>query len=379
MIILIPAYEPDARLVSLVRDLHRAAPECTVLVVDDGSGPRYSQVFAAATRAGAEVIGYASNRGKGHALKAGFAHILERFPDRDVVCADSDGQHRVDDIMRVAARIDTRVVLGGRRFTGDVPRRSRVGNAISRQVFRLATGLAIHDTQTGLRGYPAALVPWALTVEGERFEYELTLLLRAPAAGVQVDEIEIATVYLDDNASSHFRPVVDSVRVFAPLIRYSLSSLAAFAVDAAGLVVLYALTSSLLVSVLGARIVSASVNFLVNRHVVFSAGGSLRRDALRYATLALALVASSYVWLLVLTQWGVPLIAAKLLTDVTLYLVGFQVQRRFVFRRKKAAKAPSAQFLLRHDDALENHDDAGGDGNGNERAWQAKQGATSQG
>lgn len=339
MIILIPAFEPDARLVALVRELRRAAPESSVLVVDDGSGPFFQHVFADAATAGAEVIGYERNRGKGHALKTGFRHILEHHPDEIVVCADSDGQHRVNDILRVAGAVETSMVLGGRRFTGDVPRRSRVGNAISRRAFRFASGLRVHDTQTGLRGYPASLVPWLLTVKGERFEYELSLLLEASAAGIDVREIEIETVYLRGNESSHFRPVVDSVRVFAPLLRYVASSLAAFVVDAVGLVVLFALTNSLIVSVVGARLVSATVNFLVNRQVVFAAGGSLRRDALRYAMLALALVASSYVWLLVLTEWGVPLIAAKVVTDVTLYLIGFQVQRRFVFRGRRAIES----------------------------------------
>lgn len=337
MIALIPAYEPDARLPHLVAALRSAAPHLPVLVVDDGSGSRYAEVFANAEAAGAEVIGYDTNRGKGRALKTGFDHILDRYPGEDVVCADSDGQHTVTDILRVAERVQEAgtIVLGGRGFAGDVPTRSRFGNTVSRVAFRLATGIVVHDTQTGLRGYPATLLAWLRGVRGERFEYELNTLLDSRAAGHTIEEIEIETVYLEHNQSSHFRPIVDSVKVFAPLVKYASSSLAAFAIDGVGLVVLFALTGSLLVSVAGARVISASVNFVVNRHLVFRGSrGGLLREVMKYVALALALLASSYVWLDVLTQWAVPLVPAKIITDVTLYLISFQVQRRFVFARR---------------------------------------------
>ncbi|MBH0023799.1 bifunctional glycosyltransferase family 2/GtrA family protein [Salinibacterium sp. SWN248] len=337
MIILIPSFEPDGRLLQLVGDLRATAPLLRVVVVDDGSGPAYADLFAAVQHAGADVIGYDDNRGKGHALKFGFRSIRKNHPGEGVVCADSDGQHTVGDILRVVAQLqasDGAMVLGGRAFAGDVPTRSRFGNAVSRSAFKFATGVAVRDTQTGLRGYPATMLDWLLGVKGERFEYELNALLGSRSAGIRIEEIEIETVYLQHNASSHFRPIVDSVKVFAPLLRYISSSLAAFLIDAIGLFILFALTQSLLVSVVGARLVSASVNFLINRHLVFNASNRehVARDALRYVILALALVASSYVWLSVLVDWGVPLVIAKVFSDVTLYIISFQVQRRFVFK-----------------------------------------------
>lgn len=219
MIVLIPSYQPDERLVALVQDLCAAAPDADVLVVDDGSGPAYEGVFAEAGAAGAHVESHPRNRGKGAALRTGFAWIQEHREGLDVVCADSDGQHTPGDILRVAAAIRPgAMVLGGRRFTGAVPLRSRVGNTLIRWAFRWGTGQRVHDTQTGLRGYPAELLGWLRTVPGDRFEYEFNLLLGAPDAGVAIDEVEIATIYLDDNASSHFRPVVDSVLIYAPLL-----------------------------------------------------------------------------------------------------------------------------------------------------------------
>ncbi|WEO78493.1 GtrA family protein [Cryobacterium sp. SO2] len=367
MIILIPAYEPDARLVTLVTDLTLAAPTSTIVVVDDGSGEVYRPLFDAVLTLGADVIGHPVNLGKGHALKTGFRHILATYPGADVVCADSDGQHRVRDILRVASRVehhagrtDPPLVLGGRRFTGQVPLRSRVGNTLATQAFRLTTARSIRDTQTGLRGYPASLLEGLLTVQGERFEYELNTLLDASAAGRGIDEIDIETVYLEGNASSHFRPVADSLRVMRPLLVYGAVSFGSFLLDVAALQLFVGLVfvgplfaghglwgqgGSLALSVVCARLVSGSVNFLLNRHVVFTTRHPrrLRRDAAAYLGLAAALLGASYLGLALLTHLGVPLLAAKLLTDAVLYLVSFQVQRRVVFARtRRTPPAPPA-------------------------------------
>ena len=102
MFVLIPAFEPGPRMHALVFELLRADPDLDVLVVDDGSGPAFASVFAAAREAGAHVIAHPSNRGKGAALKTGFARIAVHDPDADVVTADADGQHTPADVCRVA-------------------------------------------------------------------------------------------------------------------------------------------------------------------------------------------------------------------------------------------------------------------------------------
>jgi len=429
--VLIPAYEPDDRLVELVAALRDVPDEglfAGIVVVDDGSGPAYALVFDAVARLGATVLTHQVNRGKAAALRTGTRWILTHAPGSDVVCADSDGQHRPDDIARVARTLAGRaeagepqaIVLGSRRFVGDVPLRSRFGNRMTTALMALATGTWIGDTQTGLRGYPAAMLPWVVGVPGERFAYELRVLLEAIRMGRPVVEVGIATVYLDDNASSHFRPVADSLRVMVPLVLFAASGLVAFGVDTLGVLVLEAVSGSLLVAVIGARIVSSAVNFLVNRRVVFGAHreGETRgsvgnvvpesvdsvsepadavlgsadvvpgsvdvspepvevvpgsvdvvpgsvdvvpepvegtvatrgtpsddpahgtgfsppivRQALRYAALAVPLLAAGYVGLWVLTGVGVPLLAAKVLTDATLWVTSYVVQRRFVFAR----------------------------------------------
>ena len=111
------------------------------------------------------------------------------------------------------------------------------------------------------------------------------MLLRARSATASSShEVPIATIYLEENASSHFRPVVDSIRVYVPFLKFSLSSLAAFGIDA--IAVLRAdggrpATSP--PSVVSARVVSASVNFAMNHRLVF-AGGRRRPAGARCGT-----------------------------------------------------------------------------------------------
>ncbi|MGH1506102.1 MAG: GtrA family protein [Acidimicrobiales bacterium] len=348
MIILIPAYEPGDELVPLLQAIWATDPDQRVVVVDDGSGPAYAEVFNRAAACGAEVIGHPVNMGKGYALRAGFAHIAAVHPGHDVVSADSDGQHRLADIRNVAARLAAArlaaadgpagcpIVLGARRFTGDVPLRSRFGNSVTTFLFGRLTGLGVTDTQTGLRGYPASLLGWLHQIEGDRFEYELEVLLAADRAGIEVVEVPIETVYLDDNESSHFHPIRDSFRVYVPLARFAFSSLASFAIDGAAFFSLFAATGSLAGSVIGARLLSAAVNFSLNRRFVFSSGlddsvGRMRAGA-RYVALAIALLVANLALMSTLVGLGVPLVAAKLATEFTLFLTSYSVQQRVVFR-----------------------------------------------
>jgi putative flippase GtrA len=316
-------------------------------LVNDGSGPEYDSIFDRAAQLGCIVIGHPINRGKGFALKRGFEFIERFFSGCDVVCADCDGQHSVIDILRVAkavaARPDT-LVLGSRRFTGRVPMASRFGNAITRVVFARSTGQRLYDTQTGLRGYPASMLPWLQTVHGDRFEYELEVLLQAADKGVTIQELPVETIYIDGNASSHFRPVVDSARVYAPLVKFSLSSLSAFVVDLVLLLLAARLTGNLLVSVVAARVVSSTVNFVANRRLVF---GPDERSSFGCASRYFALVAV-VVWVNYAAMWvlyerlGVALLPAKLVTETALFVASYQAQKRLIFAGR-AALPPAAE------------------------------------
>jgi hypothetical protein len=140
-----------------------------------------------------------------------------------VVTADADGQHAVEDIVRVAEALADRgreAVLGVRALDVEsVPWRSRLGNRLTRGLFRVLTRASVTDTQTGLRGFPMEMLPTLMTLPGERYEYEMTVLAHLCRKGLRPREIAIRTLYFERNARSHFDPVRDSARIYLALAR----------------------------------------------------------------------------------------------------------------------------------------------------------------
>ena len=224
--LLVPAHHPGQQLADLVQRMLGAdvALFRAAIVVDDGNEAEWRPLFDAVGRVPRAVVVRRETRGgKGAALKAGIAHALEAWPDiAGVVTADADGQHAPADVARVGralAAAPGHLVLGARRFDRSVPLRSRAGNEITRTVFRWITGVALLDTQTGLRGWPRELARRSLQVRGDGFEYELEALLGALDA-LRL-EVPIATIYEDENRLSHFRPIQDSIRIYGVLARHA--------------------------------------------------------------------------------------------------------------------------------------------------------------
>ncbi|WP_283774727.1 bifunctional glycosyltransferase family 2/GtrA family protein [Brachybacterium equifaecis] len=343
-VVVIPALEPGHDLVVLVSSLLASGTD--VVVIDDGSGSRFDVVFDRCELQGAHVLRLPENHGKGYALRTAFAFVREEFPGAGVVTADADGQHRLADIAAVRALLDspatlagvTRpIVLGVRTFDkDDVPLRSRLGNAVSALLFRAASGTALGDTQTGLRGIPAEHLEWAQSLPGDRYEYEYTMLVRASREGIGLAQVPIETVYTEENATSHFRPVRDSLRVMGPVLAFAGSGVLAFAVDTGLFLAFTALGAPLWLALGAARVVSGGINFSVNRWGVFGGGAQvpLRQAAVRYAALAGAVLAGGIAAVDALAAMGVPLVVAKILADAGLFALSYLAQRFLVFGRR---------------------------------------------
>ncbi|WP_339837006.1 bifunctional glycosyltransferase family 2/GtrA family protein [Paenibacillus sp. FSL R7-0272] len=337
MTILIPSYEPDVRLLNLVMQLQtfKLGP---IVIVDDGSGAEYRGIFETAEAYGCTVLTHEVNRGKGRALKTGFQYIREHGPQGGVVCADSDGQHLPHDIRSIfetlLAQTSPGIVLGSRRFTGKVPVRSRFGNRVTRTVFALTTGTKVNDTQTGLRGFPYAMLDWLCQIPGERFEYEMNMLLTAHKEDYEITEEFIDTVYLDHNESSHFRPLADSFRIYMPILMFSTSSVLSALIDFGLLFIMQYFTHNLFLSVVAARLCSSMFNYTMNRKYVFSAGrGSKIGQSLpKYFSLVVLVLLLNYGLLYLYNeQLIIPLLAAKILTEISIFVFSYWAQRRFVF------------------------------------------------
>ena len=224
--LLIPSYEPSDRVEAFLSQFEEGEFDY-YLLVDDGSGERYRHIFdSIAKHTRFELIGYPTNKGKGHALKTGLKYLLSKHPDLEyIVTADSDGQHLKKDILNVKNTCESHLkslVLGSRDFS-KAPEKSQSGNRWSARYFKAVSGVYIKDTQTGLRGIPSCLFDLFLNTPGNRFEFEMRFLLNASSV-IPIQQVTIETVYEDGNAGTHFRPVKDSIRIASGLITYALAA-----------------------------------------------------------------------------------------------------------------------------------------------------------
>ncbi len=248
--------------------------------------------------------------------------------------ADADGQHLPEDVAKVAEaflRHPRSLVVGARRFARGIPFRSRLGNVTTRYAFRLLVGGNLTDTQSGLRCIPMGLVPELIPLTGERFEYEMNMLILAKKKRIAMREVEIATVYLENNRSSHFNPLIDSMKIYFLLLRFSFSSLVAASIDFLVFSALYMIERNILTSLIAARLVSGGVNFLMNRSLVFHDRERSILPLVKYFVLFVALAGLSYLSIRTMAEFGMNVIAAKVVVETVLFFGSFTIQRDFVF------------------------------------------------
>lgn len=366
--VLVPAYEPDDRLPPYVREL-LSLGAATVVVVDDGSGSDYDAIFEETKAAGADVIRYTPNGGKGHALRVGLQHIedtLDADAVRYVVTADSDGQHRSEDVKRVAEAVSEdpdSLWLGSRDFSDPiVPPRSRFGNRTTSIVFKLLYGQWVGDTQTGLRGFSRKLMPMMLAAEGDRYEYEMKVLIDCTREDVAMKPVPIATVYENNNAGSHFSTFRDSARVykviFGQFFKFVSSSLISFLVDYGCFLLLnYILEKTapqldhsvkflflhfmlrITLATVGARIISSIVNFTLNKKLVFKMKGHTPSSAVRFwCVVLLNMLLSAGLTSTLHLLLGVDENIIKIPVDLVLFLVSYKLQQCWVFKCRDEQK-----------------------------------------
>lgn len=341
-LILIPSLEPDQKLIELVKVIRRNDQHVPILIVDDGSGPEFQGIFQIVTEHfDCLVLTHDTNFGKGTAIKTALTKVLTDFPDVTwIVTIDSDGQHTYQDMLACLSKAQenpSSMILGTRTFGKEVPLRSKFGNVLTRNILRLTTGLAIEDSQTGLRVFPRKQLPELLEIAGERFEYETNMLVEAKKRNWSIISQPISTIYIEDNASSHFRVFTDSIAIYGVFFKYLFSSLASFVVD----VIAYALLihlltkinlSSIMMASIGARLISAIVNYYINRELVFQQ--RTKHSMILYFILVIfqIILSSLLVYLIYLI---VPLgdsVLLKIAVDCVLFFLSYHVQKNVIFK-----------------------------------------------
>ena len=333
--VLIPAYNPEGPLLQLVDSLLEFDfPH--IVIVNDGSHSSCDEIFHSLERKPhCHVVHHAVNLGKGRALKSGLNYCCVHFPHLlGILTADADGQHLPEDIRKIAAEFlqtPKSLVIGARTFAKGTPFRSRMGNTVTRNIFKLLVGGNLSDTQSGLRCIPMDKAPELIRLEGERYEYEMNMLILAQKNRIGLRETPITTVYVDNNRSSHFNPLIDSMKIYFLLLRFALSSLLASSIDFLVFTASYLAWKNILGALVVARLISGGVNFLVNKNLVFHDRENAKAPLFKYFALFVTLAVLSFVSIRTLADFGVNVIAAKIIAESVLFLGSFTIQRDFIF------------------------------------------------
>lgn len=354
--IIIPAYQPDEKVLTTINGLVEAGYN-DILVVDDGSSESCNDIFKTVEQMQeCTLLRHPVNKGKGAALKTAIEYFVANRKDKEaVVTVDADGQHLVKDIEAVSETVleSKKVVFGVRNFSDpNVPTKSKLGNNITATVFRLFFGMKLRDTQTGLRAFPKEYLPEMAIVEGERYEYETNVLLYMNRHRIPFEQVDISTVYIEENKSSHFRAVRDSLRIYALILKYLFSSVAAALIDT---VVFYILKKWAILAFIPipltysaticARIISSLVNYGINAKHVFKEDATKTTFMKYYILAVVQLVLSATLVYIVehVLQISSPLLStvAKAIIDTILFFFSFRIQHKWVFNNKGSMKGNS--------------------------------------
>jgi len=353
--VLIPAYNPTPVLIGLVKALVCQGFK-NIVVVDDGSSLECAFVFREIKCfPECAVLQHAVNLGKGAALKTGLNHIYCLFPDRaGIITLDADGQHLIEDVLRVRDALmlcPEKLVIGVRKFDRHVPFRSRIGNLITKTLFHLLIGKQLADTQSGLRGIPMDFIPQLLRIGSNSYEFELDMLLACKHAGRQISEEAIQTVYLEGNKSSHFNPLIDSMKIYFVLFRFALASLLAALIDNITFILAYSVSLNIIASQIAGRVLSATSNYFLVRKAVFYSRKSIAKTLPEYFMLVAISGLISYLLIrTILAFFPVPVVTAKICAETAIFLANFAIQRDFIFTQVARNKAEQRKLeTVRHE------------------------------
>lgn len=344
IVILIPTYNPDVELmrnfiVTLTKKFKK------IVVVNEGSKSEFDDFFEELRSLDIVILKHNVNIGKGEAIKTGFAYILENYPNvLGTITADCDGQHTVsaiEDCIKALRKSPHSLIVGCRDFSGNnIPLRSKFGNQLTKFIFMAFVGITIADTQSGLRGFGLNLMRTFLNTSGYRYEYETNMLLDCKTHNIKIIEVPIQTIYIKNNATSHFNPIKDSLIIYKQFIKYALAAFSSFIIDIllfSLFIKIIPLEDNIMISTMIARIISSTYNFFTNSKLVFKKNN--RSSILKYLFLVVIQMFISGASVRFLTNHlMLNTTVIKIIIDAIIFVANFIIQREWIFKSKKVKK-----------------------------------------
>lgn len=336
VVILIPAYNPDDKLLRLLSAL-KTKTDREVIVVNDGSMNTADRIFdKIKLMKGVALLEHDQNLGKGSALKTGLKFIQDKYPDASgVVAADCDGQHDVDDILKIADHVENNPdtpVIGTRTFGDNCSSLIKAWNRITRYIMKFSYGLDIPDVQCGLRGIPIRSIERLLAIPYNRYEFETEMLLVWKRDGYSINDTPIKTIGMTRSEPTNFNPLVDSMRIYFVLTRYAFVSIVTALTDYVVFLSVFPMLRSVLAATYFARLLALTVNYVLVRQFVFCSREMILKTFSKYFALVIisGFVSSALIEYLV-SVFGIQVLLAKMISELILYIGIFAIQRDFVF------------------------------------------------
>jgi len=349
--LVIPSLNPDQRFLNFILSLKsefQTHPEFEIhiIVVNDGTSEEHLHFFDDAHDIYPfTLLHHATNLGKGRAIKTAINHILLVFPDIcGVLLADCDGQHLAEDsftCLKASYKYPESLILGVRDFHDKiVPRKNKYGNLLTRKIFHFLCGIKVSDSQTGLRVLPNQFLRSLMNVQGERFEFEMYMLLATRDYQIPIHEQSITTVYEKENYTTHFNPIKDSIRIYSIFLKFIFSGLSSFVLDALLFILFINLFDSwdsyIIIATILARFFSSIYNYFMNQKVVFKANNGLL-GLLKYFSLVIVQAfISGFCVTYLYKQISAPELFLKIPVDLILFLFSFYIQQTWIFKKKKS-------------------------------------------
>lgn len=340
IIALVPAYNPGEIVTHTVQQILAQPGIDTVVLVNDGCDVENSRYLTALRDSDDRVVlvEHPENQGKGFALFTGFRYINDRIPYDYIVTLDSDGQHRPEDLQGFYEKvgIGSYDILVGQRDFSRMPFKSRFGNSVSSFLLGLLFPTDIRDTQSGYRMFSKRFIEYTLaTITPGRYETEMKMILEVLKHHKEFRSgiVPIATIYIDDNRNSKFRPLVDGWKVIREFTIYILVALSSFVIDyGLFLVFIHFLGLYYIVAHVLARIISSVYNFLSNKHLVFRSSGSLSWEMLAYLAAVLwTLIFSAGLLFVLKESFFLREELAKPCADLIAFVVNYFILKKLVF------------------------------------------------
>lgn len=345
--VIIPVYKEDQCTLDLCAKLKSLGAE-HIVIVNDGCTQK-SSFFNELISMGCHIVSIKKRSGKGISLRAGFEFAEKNLYNiSGFITADADGQHKAEDIMRVSRALELRpdsLIIGCR----DVKKSKltllrKIGKSFSQAYFKIITGIYCKDTLSGLRGIPATLYNALMNTDGDKFDYEMNFLTKCADLKIPFFNVNIIAMPVEKGAKASYRPVRDTYLIYRTPLRFATASIGCTAVDLA----LFALFNLLMFSnglleqfsvalaTLFARIVSGSINFLINRKMIFGNNGKTGKQAMRFIILFFCIMCASSIIVTLLSFLPVPTVIVKAIVDLLLWTVNYTVQRKWVFKESKS-------------------------------------------